>query len=122
MQDSGTKEILRSLPAVDELLRQEVISQAVETYPRSLVVRAIRNVLDRTRQNILSTEVEIDLQGFDRASLMNAILEEIEHLASFTLRRVINGTGIIVHTNLGRSLLCQDALDRLQLIASGYSN
>jgi len=122
MQDSGSKEILRSLPAVDELLRQEAISQAVETYPRNLVVRAIRNVLDRTRQIILSGEDKIDLQGFDQASLMNAILEELEHLASFTLRRVINGTGIIVHTNLGRSLLCQDALDRLQLIGSGYSN
>jgi L-seryl-tRNA(Ser) seleniumtransferase len=54
--------------------------------------------------------------------LVNEILEELEHLGSFTLRRVVNGTGIIVHTNLGRSLLCQDALDRLQLVGSGYSN
>ena len=122
MTSSESKEMLRSLPAVDELLRQETISQAVKTYPRNLVVRAIRNVLDRTRQMILGGEVEIDGQGFDQTSLMSAIFEEIEHLASFTLRRVINGTGIIVHTNLGRSLLCQDALDRLQLIGSGYSN
>ncbi|MBT8406612.1 MAG: L-seryl-tRNA(Sec) selenium transferase, partial [Deltaproteobacteria bacterium] len=114
--------MLRSLPAVDELLRQEAISEAVETYPRTLVVRAIRNVLDRNRQAIINGKLAIDSQGFEQANLVKEILAEIQHLASFTLRRVINGTGIIVHTNLGRSLLCQDALDRLQLIGSGYSN
>jgi L-seryl-tRNA(Ser) seleniumtransferase len=119
---SDNKEMLRSLPAVDELLRQEAISEAVETYPRTLVVRAIRNVLDRTRQAILNGNLAIDSQGFEQANLVKEIFTEIQDLASFTLRRVINGTGIIVHTNLGRSLLCQDALDRLQLIGSGYSN
>src|SRR5210317_924345 len=122
MQDSDNKEMLRSLPAVDELLRQEVISEAVETYPRTLVVRAVRNVLDRNRQAILNGKAAFDSQGFEQANLVKEILAEIQHLASFTLRRVINATGIIVHTNLGRSLLCQDALDRLQLIGSGYSN
>jgi L-seryl-tRNA(Ser) seleniumtransferase len=114
--------MLRYLPAVDELLRQKVISDAVETYPRTLVVRAIRNVLDRNRQAILKGEVALEPEEFDQANLVNEIFEELEHLASFTLRRVVNGTGIIIHTNLGRSLLCQDALDRLQLIGSGYSN
>ncbi len=122
MQDSDSKEMLRSLPAVDELLRQESISEAVETYPRTLVVRAVRNVLDRNRQAILNGKVALDSQGFEQANLVKEILAEIQHLASFTLRRVINATGVIVHTNLGRSLLCQDALDRLQLIGSGYSN
>ncbi len=122
MQDSDSKEMLRSLPAVDELLRQESISEAVETYPRTLVVRAVRNVLDRNRQAILNGKVALDSQGFEQANLVKEILAEIQHLASFTLRRIINATGIIVHTNLGRSLLCQDALDRLQLIGSGYSN
>jgi L-seryl-tRNA(Ser) seleniumtransferase len=114
--------MLRYLPAVDELLRQKAISDAVETYPRTLVLRAIRNVLDRNRQAILKGEVALEPEEFDQANLVNEIFEELEHLASFTLRRVVNGTGIIIHTNLGRSLLCQDALDRLQLIGSGYSN
>jgi L-seryl-tRNA(Ser) seleniumtransferase len=122
MQDSDNKEMLRSLPAVDELLRQEAISEAVEIYPRTLVVRAVRNVLDLSRQAILNGKAVFDSQGFELANLVKEILAEIQHLASFTLRRVINGTGIIVHTNLGRSLLCQDALERLQLIGSGYSN
>jgi L-seryl-tRNA(Ser) seleniumtransferase len=114
--------MLRYLPAVDELLRQKAISDAVETYPRTLVLRAIRNVLDRNRQAILKGDVALEPEEFEQANLVNEIFEELEHLASFTLRRVVNGTGIIIHTNLGRSLLCQDALDRLQLIGSGYSN
>jgi L-seryl-tRNA(Ser) seleniumtransferase len=122
MVSSSSKEMLRSLPAVDELLRQEAIGKAVENYPRTLVVRAIRNVLDRSRQAILRGEVVLKPEELNQTDLVPEILEELEHLASFTLRRVVNGTGIIVHTNLGRSLLCQDALDRLQLIGSGYSN
>ena len=122
MKDSGGKEMLRSLPAVDELLQQKAISDAVEIHPRILVVRAIRNVLERNRQAVLKGEVLIDQGEFNQDTLVKEIIEELEQLASFTLRRVINGTGIIVHTNLGRSLLCQDALDRLQLMGSGYSN
>ena len=122
MVSSDGKQMLRSLPAVDELLHQKAISDAVESHPRILVVRAIRNVLDRNRQAVLKGEVLFDQGEFDQDTLVNEILEELEQLASFTLRRVINGTGIIVHTNLGRSLLCQDALDRLQLMGSGYSN
>ncbi|MCG6980772.1 MAG: L-seryl-tRNA(Sec) selenium transferase [Deltaproteobacteria bacterium] len=122
MKDSGRQERLRSLPAVDELLQEKAISDAVDTHPRTLVVRAIRNVLDRSRQGILRGEAPFDLEGFDRSLLVNEILEELEDLASFTLRRVVNGTGIIVHTNLGRSLLSQDALERLHLMGSGYSN
>jgi L-seryl-tRNA(Ser) seleniumtransferase len=98
------------------------MSDAVETYPRTLVVRAIRNVLDRNRQAILRGEVALESEELNQAHLVNEIFGELEHLASFALHRVVNGTGIIVHTNLGRSLLCQDALDRLQLIGSGYSN
>jgi L-seryl-tRNA(Ser) seleniumtransferase len=122
MVDKRNKEALRSLPAVDELLREKAISEASETYARTLVVRAVRNILERTRQAILSGEATVDSARSERAVLVESVLEELEHLASFTLKGVINGTGIIVHTNLGRSLLSREALERLQLIGSGYSN
>ncbi len=122
MESTEAKEMLRSLPAVDELLREEQVQKVAEAYPRKLVVGAIRNVVERIRKTILSGQGTIEPRHFERSKLVNEILEELEHLAAFTLRRVVNGTGIIVHTNLGRSLLCQDALDRLQLIGSGYSN
>ncbi|UCG12582.1 MAG: L-seryl-tRNA(Sec) selenium transferase, partial [Deltaproteobacteria bacterium] len=95
---------------------------AAEIHPRSLVVRAIRNVLNRIRDTVLSGDGSVAPERFERSNLINEILAEVNHLAEFTLQRVINGAGIIVHTNLGRSLLCQDALDRLQLVGSGYSN
>jgi L-seryl-tRNA(Ser) seleniumtransferase len=122
MANSKVKEMLRSLPAVDELLRQKTIKEAAEDYPRTLVVGAIRNVVERMREAILADDGTIDAQRLDRANLVNEIREELEHMAAFTLKRVVNATGIIVHTNLGRSLLCHDASDRLQLIGSGYSN
>lgn len=120
--DVRVQDMLRSLPAVDELLRQEAVREAMANHPRILVLRAIRNVLDRTRSLILSDQVPSHLSPIGPDTIVREILEEIELLAAFTLRRVINGTGIIVHTNLGRSLLCQEALDRLNLIGSGYSN
>ena len=121
MESSHLQDLLRRLPAVDELLRQPVIAEAVGTFPRSLVVRAVRNVLDRIRRAILSDQSS-GVSRLDEGALIQEILAEAERLAAYTLQRVVNGTGIIVHTNLGRSLLCQEALERLQLIGSGYSN
>ena len=96
---------------------------AANKRPKADIIVADDSEVGRvSMEAILKGEVTLDPQQFDQANLVNEILEELEHLASFTLRRVVNGTGIIVHTNLGRSLLCQDALDRLQLIGSGYSN
>ncbi|MBP1725043.1 MAG: L-seryl-tRNA(Sec) selenium transferase [Deltaproteobacteria bacterium] len=78
-------------------------------------------MLDRIRRAILSDQSS-GVSRLDEAALIQEILAEAEGLAAYTLQRVVNGTGIIVHTNLGRSLLCQEALERLQLIGSGYSN
>ena len=122
METSDLQDLLRRLPAVDELLRHPLIAEATGTFARPLVVRAVRNVLDRIRRAILSDQASA-LSGVPgEAALVQEILAEAERLAAYTLQRVVNGTGIIVHTNLGRSLLCQEALERLQLIGSGYSN
>jgi L-seryl-tRNA(Ser) seleniumtransferase len=122
METSHLQDLLRRLPAVDELLRHPLIAEATGRFARPLVVRAVRNVLDRIRRAILSDQGS-GLSGVpDEAALVQEILAEAERLAAYTLQRVVNGTGIIVHTNLGRSLLCQEALERLQLIGSGYSN
>jgi L-seryl-tRNA(Ser) seleniumtransferase len=122
METSHLQDLLRRLPAVDELLRHPLIAEAMGTFPRPLVVRAVRNVLDRIRRAILSDQPSGGSHVPDAAALVHEILAEAERLAAYTLQRVVNGTGIIVHTNLGRSLLCQEALERLQLIGSAYSN
>lgn len=122
MGTSSLQDLLRRLPAVDELLRHPPVAETIGTFPRALVVRAVRNVLDRSRRAILSDQASGVSRPPDEAVLVQEILDEIRGMAAYTLQRVINGTGIIVHTNLGRSLLCQEALERLQLIGSGYSN
>jgi L-seryl-tRNA(Ser) seleniumtransferase len=122
MESSHLQDLLRRLPAVDELLRQPLIAETLGTFPRSLVVRAVRDVLDRIRRAILSDQSSGVSRLPDETALIQEILADAERLAAYTLQRVVNGTGIIVHTNLGRSPLCQEALERLQLIGSGYSN
>jgi L-seryl-tRNA(Ser) seleniumtransferase len=96
---------LRDLPSVDELARQSDDPLAVE---------AARIVLARARE-------EINAGGRPR-DLAERLQEEIDHARAPHLRRVINATGVIVHTNLGRAPLAEAALDRIRDIARGYSN
>src|SRR6058998_3540480 len=96
---------LRDLPSVDELARQSDDPLAVE---------AARKVVGRARQQIQ--------QGDDPGDLAALLRDELGAARAPHLRRVINATGVIVHTNLGRAPLAEAALDRLREIARGYSN
>ncbi len=114
-------EILRLIPGVDAVLLRDPIQEALLRHPRKLVLEAIRQVLDETRKSILRGE-PTGAKGIDSSELAGCIAKRIEELARFTLRRAINATGIVIHTNLGRSLLPRQAIERLQMICSGYNN
>ncbi|HEU5264939.1 MAG TPA: L-seryl-tRNA(Sec) selenium transferase, partial [Gaiellaceae bacterium] len=101
---------LRDLPSVDELLRDE----RLEGEPRELAVAAARTVLDRARDQIRD--------GSSPQSLIDAVLEELGSSRRPSLRRVLNATGVLVHTNLGRAPLAAAALDRVLEVGRGYSN
>lgn len=112
------KEWLRALPKVDEILKHPKIEQLMNEYPRIAVIKSIRNSLDYIRQEILNDRLKemIRLDGvIDRISI------EIEKNMNYSLQRVINGTGVIIHTNLGRSLLSEKVIKHVSEIASGYS-
>src|SRR5919198_4287107 len=96
---------LRDLPSVDELARR------VED---PLAIEAARTVLARAREEIRAGRDPGDLEARARA--------EVGTLRSPHLRRVLNATGILVHTNLGRAPLAEAALGRVQEVARGYSN
>src|SRR6266480_1618414 len=96
---------LRDLPSVDELARQSDDPLAVE---------AARKVVARAREQIQ--------QGDDPGDLAALLQDELGAARARHLRRVINATGVIVHTNLGRAPLAEAALDRVREIARGYSN
>ena len=117
----GRQALLRQLPAVDELARR-LESTAAEV-PRPLLLESVRAALDLRRRQIL--EGGDDASGRIDLSPEAILRDARDHLAAlqaFSLERVINATGVILHTNLGRAVLAPEALAHLQRIAAAYSN
>jgi L-seryl-tRNA(Ser) seleniumtransferase len=109
---------------VDEILSRSEIGNLLEVYPRTVVVEAIRRGLKRLRTEILNKE---DLSGlknelFSFGQLLPLFQKEVELQAQPRLRRVINATGVVIHTNLGRSPLHPTALQHMMEISKSYSN
>jgi len=101
---------LRDLPSVDEVLRDE----RLVGLPRGLAVDATRRVLELARTAIRD--------GAAPGPIVEAVLDELESSRRPSLRRVLNATGVLVHTNLGRAPLADEALARVVEVGSGYSN
>ena len=101
---------LRDLPSVDSLLADPQFSAE----PRALVVTAARSVLDRARVEIRA--------GRDPGDIAKLVLAQLESARRHSLRRVLNATGVLVHTNLGRAPLAEAALARVVEVGGGYSN
>jgi L-seryl-tRNA(Ser) seleniumtransferase len=110
----GNENPLRELPSVDSLLAADRLQVLSEEHGRDLVLEAARNTLARAREEIKA--------GFEPADLVGRIEAELEQLLAPRLRRVINATGVVVHTNLGRATLSEEALARVHEIGRGYSN
>ena len=105
---------LRELPSVDRLLGEERLRAAAEVHGHELVIEAARATLARAREEIRA--------GFEPGDLAARAANELEERTRPKLRRVINGTGVVVHTNLGRAPLAPEALARVNEVARGYSN
>ncbi len=111
------QEQLRLLPSVDELLHSSSGQQLVQRYSRSMTLQAVRASISHARSQIL--------QGASCPS-SDEILTIAEHILNVNqrpnLQPVINATGVIINTNLGRSPLSQEALQAVQRVAGGYTN
>ncbi|MBR0130556.1 MAG: L-seryl-tRNA(Sec) selenium transferase [Firmicutes bacterium] len=113
----NSKEQLRNLPKVDQVLSRPEFSVAMEDHPRETVVEAVRAAIADMRNAILegkSINVTED-------TAVNIALYKLEQSEVRSLRRVINGTGILLHTNLGRARLPKSVAEAVSSIASGYS-
>lgn len=110
-------EELRKLPSVDELLRSEVFAPYVREYGRELAVEAVRESIDRARRKILAGEKCPPFEEIAREAI--AILSE---KFSPSILPVINATGVIIHTNLGRAPLSAEARAAMEAVARGYCN
>jgi L-seryl-tRNA(Ser) seleniumtransferase len=115
-------EIFRRLPAVDELLRTAQVAALVAEHGRLNVTEAARAELDELRLEISSGALDRDKLEEALTALPHALEHRIERMTAYSLRRVINATGVMIHTNLGRSPLSREAVKRVAEAATGYSN
>ena len=113
--------LYRSIPKVDILLEKEEIQNAIEEYGREIVMEAIREEMEGLRAYIGTCEDE--KAALDRIeSLTEQILRYVKKVNTPNMRMVINGTGTILHTNLGRAPISQEHMAKLSNIVTGYSN
>jgi L-seryl-tRNA(Ser) seleniumtransferase len=112
--------MLKNIPKVDKILEWPALRAASQTAPRPVVIEAVRSVLSALRGEILAGPVSPE--AVTEKAITARILREIASSSAPSLKRVINGTGIVIHTNLGRSPLPPAAKSRLCEIAFGYSN
>jgi L-seryl-tRNA(Ser) seleniumtransferase len=111
---------LRGLAAVDQVLREPAVEALTATYPREVVVGAVRTVIERLRREILEGGREGDAVALSPADLAPWVEKLVETAVSPSLRRVINATGVVAHTNLGRSVLPAEALAAVVAAAGSY--
>ncbi len=113
---------LRQLPGVDRVLSLLEPSPAVQHFPRQVLVRAIQETLEALRTQIREGHDPLDPSELDASRVAHRALARADRAMQANLRRTVNATGVVVHTNLGRSRLAPAAMPQLQAIACGYSN
>ncbi len=111
------RDLLRGLPSVNDMLQLEKLSDAKAAAGRALATSAIRATLDRVRSAVLSGERDEVPTPDD---LAEAVLKTLTAMARPACRHVINATGVIIHTGLGRSVLPEAALRAIAEEAKGY--
>ena len=121
MTDERTSPKLRHLPKVDAVLAEPAVSALLADLPRWAVVDAIREELSLVRKKLLEG-ADPDTEGGKLSVSSVAIADRARALCAFPLQSVINATGVVLHTNLGRAPLCDRALRRISELASGYCN
>lgn len=113
---------LRSIPGVDRVLDLAQTVPFLAKAPKTLVTRAVRETLELMRTAIL-LEKKAEIAENDTGTyILEKVQEAVARKLTFNLRRVINATGVVAHTNLGRSVLADAALENLGHIAAHYSN
>ncbi len=118
MPPHAKQPLLKNLPGVDHVLEKTREDDRFATVPRQVLVTSIRTVLDRLRQDILMDKKN----AVDEAFILTETAASCRQKLTPKLLSLVNATGVVLHTNLGRALLCKDALENIQKIAASYSN
>lgn len=120
------REVLRKLPKVSELMEEDSIKVLEHQYGRQLVLKAVREGIEEVRRLIeksleMGYEIQADEKDFKREALERTV-KLASRYGSYSLKKVINATGVVLHTNLGRAPLPEEALKNIVDVARGYSN
>ena len=120
---NSKKELFRKIPKVDELLRGERFEKLLQDHSRGRLVAAIRVALSSLRERIKALDPSaVSMEWFTPEAIYSHVEEELSRRTEYHFRRVINATGVVIHTNLGRSLLAPMVMKHLARVAGSYSN
>ncbi len=124
MSQQLRQKYLSQIPNVDRILAKPEMVQMGNRYPRGILLEAVRRGLDHLRQRIMTAQGQADLDEsiFSFENLLPHFMEEIENQVNPKLKSVINATGVVIHTNLGRSLLHEGAIEHIARVSRHYSN
>ncbi|MFH1985917.1 MAG: L-seryl-tRNA(Sec) selenium transferase [Pseudomonadota bacterium] len=120
--DHHRQTLLKQLPSVDQMLLFAAGDDDLSEVPRSVLVRCVRAVIQGARTAILNTGTDEAAPTVTPVALHQRLKMETDAAMALNLRPLVNATGVVVHTNLGRSLLAPSALAHLQEVAVNYSN
>jgi L-seryl-tRNA(Ser) seleniumtransferase len=122
MKSVAKSELFRELPSVDELIRTPAATNLVDAHGAAAVTDAARSVLSRLRQEISSGLLDEQALRLALGGVTGAIESQLRQSLRHSLRTVINATGVILHTNLGRAPVAEAALQHVRETAGRYSN
>ncbi|MBN1971136.1 MAG: L-seryl-tRNA(Sec) selenium transferase [Candidatus Delongbacteria bacterium] len=111
------KELLKSIPKIDNLIKSEKLEQFFNLYERNFVLKFINEVIDELRSLILAGKID----SFDEDWIIEKVHKKITDIFAVFTGKVVNGTGIVLNTGLGRAPLSENAIDKLNEILRGYS-
>lgn len=112
------KDLLRKLPKIDQMLNEIVVQEQLKSTSRKIVIDALRKSIDNYRNLILKEQIV----KFEDKDILREFLNAINEFKGSNFKKLINATGVIIHTNLGRSILSKEALDNVVNVAQNYSN
>lgn len=111
-------QLLRKLPKIDELLKEQIVQSKSEDSMRTLVIDSLRQSITKYRELILNGQID----DFTKEDILSSFIEMLEESSGSNFKKVINATGVVIHTNLGRSLLAKKALENVVNVADSYNN
>jgi len=115
-------DLFRDLPGIDELLREPEVAALIAQEGQAAATDACRAVLARLRDEIAAGHLDADKLRIALTGIRGAIRGELDRALGYSLKPVINATGVILHTNLGRAPLATSAIDHIRETAEAYSN